>query len=74
MGGEMQKKKERGKLESVVGHDYLMHAANWTRVENTRGQLDACRIYTRPIGRVNLLYVATCFSYATCHVVIKTRG
>jgi hypothetical protein len=36
LGGEMQKKKKRGKLESVVGYVYLMHAANWPRVKNTR--------------------------------------
>jgi hypothetical protein len=44
-GGEMQKKKERGKLESV-GNVYWMHAANWTRVKNTRGQLAASIYYT----------------------------
>jgi hypothetical protein len=41
---------------------------------DARSQLDACKKYTRPIGRVNLLHVATCFLYAICHVVIKTRG
>jgi len=43
-------------------------------VQNTRGQLDACTKYTCPIGRVYKIHAATCFLYAICHVVIKTRG
>jgi hypothetical protein len=56
-GGEMQKKKKRGKLESVA-RVYLMHAANWTRGFITRGylfflcNLPRCHQDTWPIGRV----------------------
>jgi hypothetical protein len=61
LGGEMQKEKKRGKLELVVGHVYLMHATNWTRVKNTRGylfficNLPRCHQDTWLVGRVAIV-------------------
>jgi len=51
-----------------IGHAYLIHVSNWTRVLNTRVQMDTCIItrvhfgrvskYTRPIGRAYLIRVS----------------